>query len=335
MDWSKGYSATFYACIVDKSSWRDIERFGITGGSINRTLEGLRCSADINTKGYIYEEEKYIRIYLDTEQSGATSHVPLFTGLATTPSRDIDGYYEANKLQCYSVLKAAKDVLLDRGYYVPAGASIGDIIKNLLSVVPAPVEIADGAPKLLYSIVAEEGETPLSMVDKVLGAIPDWRMVVLGDGTLRVEEKPKEAEYKFDPVEADFIEPTLKVTYDWYEAPNCFRAIGDDLCAVARDDDPESKLSTVSRGREIWAQETSVKLSTEQSIAEYAVNRLKELQQLSLTASYKRRFAPSVGVGDCVLLHYPVQGLDGTFCITSQKIELGHNATTSEEVEKI
>ena len=334
MNWKNGFSSSYYAYILDSETLREVDRFEITGGSISRTNEGLRDSADIECKAYEPGKENYIRIYLDANQNGAASHEPLFTGLATSPSRDIDGFYMLNTLECYSVLKAADDVLLDRGYYVPAGSNGAAVIKELLACTPAPVTINGSAPSLQTSIIAEDGESARSMADKVLSAI-NWRMRIKGDGTIELSEKAKDTVASFDPIEQDVIEPTITVDYDWYECPNVLRAVQDDLSAVARDDSPDSPLSTVSRGREVWAEETPCELNSGESISEYAIRRLKELQQVQLTAAYDRRFNPDVLVGDLIRLHYPAQGLDGIFRVTSQKIELTHGAKTSEEVEAV
>lgn len=334
MNWKNGFSASYYAYIVDPVSWRETERIEITGGSINRTDEGLRDSADIECTAYDHGKERYIRVYLDAKQGGASAHTPLFTGLATSPSRDIDGFYETNTIACYSVLKAAEDVLLERGYYVPAGTNGADVIRELLSCIPAPVTVEGRAPDLQTSIIAEEGETRLSMADKVLFAI-GWRMRIDGLGIVGLCPKPEDTVVQFDPVDQDVLEPTIEVEYDWYVCPNVLRAVQDDLSAIARDDSPDSPLSTVNRGREVWAEETSCDLNTGESISEYAVRRLKELQKTQLTASYDRRYYPEVLVGDLIRLRYPVQGLDGVFRVLSQTVELAHGAKTSEKVEAV
>lgn len=333
MEWSSGYSATYYAYIIDPVSWRETTRLEITGGSINRTSAGLRDSADIECTGY-QSAEQYIRVYLDVVQAGESVHEAIFTGLATSPSRDIDGNYERNTLACYSVLKAANDVLLRRGYYVPAGMNGALAITDLLSVIPAPVTAEGSAPGLQFAIIAEEGETRLSMADKVLDAI-GWRMRITGDGTVVLAPKATEAAAQFDPLDHDVLEPSITVNYDWFDCPNVFRAVAEDLSAVARDDDPDSPLSTVSRGREVWAEETSCDLNTGESISEYAVRRLKELQTVRLTAGYSRRYDPGVLVGDLVRLRYPAQGLDGLYRVTSQSVSLSYGASTTEEVEAV
>lgn len=330
MEWNKGFSALYHMTLVDPITWHDIGRIEITGGSIQRESDGMMQSADIDTREFP-AGERYIRIYLDARQEGGGDTVALFTGLATTPDTDYNGVIESHTVQCYSVLKAADDVLLERGYYVPAGISADVILNQLLSVVPAPVEVADGAPSLLASIVADEDDTYLDMVQRVVAAI-NWRMRLTGMGEIVIEPKPKDATMTFDPLDNDCIETQITVTNDWYACPNVFRAIDEDMTAIARDDSEDSPLSTINRGREIWAQDTSCDLNDNESIGEYAARRLREEQKNALSATYKRRFQPDIMPDDLIYLKYPEQGLNGVFRVTSQTIDLGYGATTSEEV---
>lgn len=333
MNWNKGISATYYAYEIDPISWREKDRIEIIGGSINHDLDGLRESAEIQCTRYDAGTEKWIRIYLDATQNGNSEHIPLFTGIACTPSISIDGYMMNNTISCYSTLKPAKDVLLPRGYFVLEGANGAEAVKELLSVTPAPISIEGVSGTLTQSIIAEDGETHLSMADKILKAI-DLRLGINGDGSIRITTKARGVSGSFDALENDSIEPQISIERDWFECPNVFRAIHDDLSAIARDDDPASPLSTVSRGREIWAEESSCDLSSGESISEYAARRLKELQTVEITASYDRRYDPDIQVSDLVKLNYPKQGLDGLFEVTSQKIELGFGARVTEVVRK-
>ena len=341
MEWNKGFTASYYGMTVDPSTWADQTRFEIIGGTIERELNSLRTSADIDVTEYDVgageqvqriAPERYIRIYLDAFQNGDGAHVPVFTGLATTPARNWKGYREENRLECFSVLKPCDDILLQRGWYVPAGLKLDNIFKNLLSYTPAPVEIADGMKGLESAIIAEDSETALSMIDKMLEAL-NWRIRLLGDGTIRIEPKPTEASIQYDANENDGIEPEVTVDSDWYELPNVFRAISEDLVAIARDEDPTSPLSIQARGREVWAQETNADLDENESIAAYAARRLKEEQNKARTITYTRAFNPELMVGDLVRLHYPAQQIDGVFSITKQSIQLGHGASTQEEVK--
>lgn len=331
MDWSKGFSASYYGCYVDPSSWRDTERFEIVSGSINRTNEELRESASMVLTDYDQGVEKWVRIYLDTKQNESGQHVPLFTGLAVTPDRNIIGYHEEYTLDCYSVLKPAQDILLPRGWYAPVESQSGIIIYELLSGF-APVVVSDNSPLLSQAIIAEDGENNLSMVNKILLAI-GWRLRIDGDGTINVMPKPIDTVATLDPHNNDIVEPEIQYTRDWFDCPNCFRAISDDLAAVAVDDSPTSPLSTVSRGREVWMEEDSCDLADNESISSYALRRLKEEQTVAITVSYNRRYDPSIYVGDKIYLHYTAQGIDGEFTVTEQSVELGYGARVTEEAQ--
>lgn len=335
MNWSKGYSATYYAKRVDPATWRDLETIELTGGSIKREPSGLRESADVDCVNYSTGIEQWVRVYLDTRQDGGNaSHTALFTGLATSPEAEYSGFVQNNQLSCYSVLKPADDIYLLRGWFAPAGSRGGDIIKQLLEVTPAPVEVAEGSPRLSASIVAEDNETHLTMVDKVLDAI-DWRIRIGGSGRIRIEPKPIEAAASFDPIENDVIETQVKISTDWYSCPNVYMAINEDMTGIARDDSILSPLSVVNRGREVWLVDDNVELSENESISRYAQRKLLEAQKVQKTAEYDRRYFPDISPGDLVQMHYPAHGLEGTFNVESQSIELGYGARTSERISTV
>lgn len=331
MDWSAGFSAQYYAYFVDTDSWRNLGRIELIGGSISNVADSLRSSATINMVRYDGGSDRWLRIYLDARQGDDSAHIPLFTGIVTTPGDEINGSYITNTLTGYSVLKPCDDVYLERGYYVPAGASSDAVLRELLSVTPAPVEIEAGAPALSEAIIAEDGESHLTMADKVINAM-GWRMRIQGDGTIQITQQATDAGVFFDPLENDAIEPEMTVNFDWFGCPNVFRAISGNMVGIARDDSPKSPLSTVRRGREVWAEDSSAELNAGETIAEYATRRLKEEQQKATEVDYNRRYRPDLIVGDLVSLHYPEQGLNGTYKIVSQSIELGHGARTGEKV---
>lgn len=328
MDWSKGYSASYYAARVDPVTWRDVERFEIVGGTVKRDGNALRESADVKCIGHQIEVEQWIRVYLDARQNGDASHTALFTGIASTPDLDRQMSRPDTNLACYSVLKPVDDVLLPRGWYAAAGRQGGDVLQELLSVTPAPVSIADGSPRLTESIIAEDGETRLTMVDRVLEAI-DWRLRINGDGTIEAGPKPMDASITFDAIENDVLEPGVQIRADWYACPNVYMAVANGLTGVARDES-SGPLSIKNRGREVWAYESSADLADNESIDQYAARKLKELQRVAKQVSYARRYCPDVVPGDLIRLHYP--DLEGLYTVQSQSVELSYNARTTENV---
>ena len=331
MEYAKGFTSSYYGYFLDTTAWADVERFEITGGSVTRESEDLRESASFDCLSYPKNTERYIRLYLDATQSGETVHIPLFTGLATSPQDSVKGAWTENNVQCYSVLKPAQDVLLDRGWYAPVEMPGAVLIGQLFADLPAPVVFAENSPSLEEAIIAEDNESRLSMADKILTAI-NWRLKLGGDGTIYVLPKATEPAAILSTTLNDIIETEMEISRDWYGAPNVFRAVNNDLSAVARDDSEKSELSTVNRGREIWKEETSCALSAGESIADYALRRLKEEQKIQTAVSYNRRFLPDVVPSDLLTLHYPEIGLQGTYQITSQTIDLTYGGRTQEEV---
>lgn len=332
MDWSKGFSASCYMTIVDPASWRDIERVEIKGGTVSRSVSGLMQSADITCTDFDPDREQWVRVYLDAAQAGDVAHVALFTGLSSVPERSVNGNRTEYPLACYSVLKPAEDILLDRGWYAMTGQRSGDVIEALLSNLPAPVTVREGSPLLIRSIIAEDGETRLSMVDKILTAI-GWRLRIEGDGSIEVCPADSLPRATFGDGN-DVIEPQLKLKKDWFDCPNVFRAISGDKSAVARDDSEDSMLSTVSRGREIWKEDRDCQLSDSEGLQQYAERRLAEEQAVAWSVRYRRRYDPAVTAGDLVRLHYPGTGLQEDDTVVSQSITLKLGAAVEEEVQR-
>lgn len=332
MQWNRGYKAIFYATTVNPKTWADNnERVEIIDGSIDREPTGLRDSAEITSDAEGYNE-RLIRIYLDAVQNSDISHNALFTGYAVSPTLDVEGTLKTQKYSCYSVLKPADDILLERGWYAPLGANSGALIRDLLSVTNAPFTIEGEPGSLQNYIVAEDNETRLTMVDKIL-RIMGLDLVITGAGEIILRPKKTNADEVFDPATNDVVEPSFSITHDWYEVPNVLRVIMDDVSAIARDDSEASLYSTVNRGREIWKQEASADIAAGDTLADYAKRRLKELQMVGTQVSYTRRFLPDINVSDIVRIRY--ESLSGLYRITQQKITLGHNLTTSETVERL
>ena len=336
MDYTNGYKASFYAMLLDPVSWMEIERIEVLSGSITNTATGLRQSARLTVRDFDQTQEHWLRVYMVTRQEADVGHVALFTGLAEAPSQDIDAPIVKNDLECYSVLEPL-DTPMVFGDYIPYGENAGKAIKRLLKPTRAPVEIDPDTPIIQDYIVAEENETNLTMIEKILKAVSTdnvgWQMVIDGMGTIRIRPRPTEPALAVFAKGADIIKSDFKKTRSWFKVPNIFKATSGDAVAVARDDDPSSPYSTVSRGRDIVIVERDVTLAEDEGLAEYAKRRLNEEQQVAETAEYTRRYVPNVYVGDIVRANYDT--LQGDYEVTEQDISLTHNGELKEDVQRI
>lgn len=336
MDYTKGYKATYYAMLLDPTTWMETERVELISGSVSQFATDLRQSAKLTVRDFDQTQEHWIRVYMDARQEADVDHVAIFTGLVSAPKEKVDGVVATHDLECYSVLEPLDEPMM-LGDYIPYGMNAGTAIKKLLRTTPAPVEIDSRAPDLVDYIVAEENETYITMIDKILKAVSTdevgWQLVIDGDGTIRVRPRPEKPAGAFSAIGCDVIEKSLEKGRDWFRCPNVYRASSGDAVAVARDDDPASPLSTVARGRERTIIETDVALAADEGIAEYAKRRLLEEQQVVESADYTRRFIPGVRVGDTVRINY--EHLQGDYEIISQEMSLTYNGQTQEKVERI
>jgi len=329
INYGNGISATYYAARVNPQTWSDSEEIEVMSGSITKKAgSDLVVSAEVTVSEDI-GTESWLRVYLIAEQDGAKERVPLFTGIASSPSRDIKGERETRKLDCYSVLKVAADILLPVGWFAPARTNSGELIRILLSDLPCPVEVDEGAPNIISSFVAGNNDSKLSVAQDIAEAI-NWQIKVHGDGSVRICPKPLTISGTFDNIENDIIETSVTDNRDIFSVPNVLRVTLGGSAATARDDDPDSVYSTITRGREVWQNEDA-KLAAGESLGEYAVRRLKELQNPSRKLSYTRRFQPDVDVNDLVSIIYPKQSIGDVFRVQSQTIELSHGAKVKEE----
>lgn len=328
MNWKRGFSASYTMNFVDPVTWRDLKTTDFTDGTISRSIDDLMQSADFEMTEN--PGESWVRVYLTTLQAGGGAHVALFTGLTSAPQEVMDGMRKHYSVECYSTLKPAADVLLPRGYYAAEGVDGAKLAAELLRVGPAPVTYKASGPKLKEAIVAEDDETNYSMARRLVDAI-GWLIRIEGDGSISIGPYPSGIIAKYDAFEDDAVEPEVTNTYDWYSCPNCFRAVSGDQVEEVKDTDPDSSLSIVNRGREIWQQETSVTLGDGENLYEYARRRLAELQSPGQTISYSRRYNPDIMPGDLVRLHYPKNGIIGVYRARSQTITIGHGCRTEEE----
>ena len=340
IDWSKGISARYYAAIIDPYTWRDVlEIDNIISGSIRYSDIGERVSADVECRTFDHDNEYWIRLYLVAKQGDNIERVPLFTGIVSNPNISYNGRRETNNLQCYSPLSLADKVYLPLGWYVGSGSNGAQTVYDLLSgVVMAPIvmeEISeDSIPVISQNVIADNGETVLTMVDKILDII-NWKIVVNGDGTIIISQYSGDVTGSFSQQGNDIFEMDVTVSNNWYDVPNVYRAVGSGVSSIARDEDPNSIFSIQNRGREIWVNDIDCVLTEDEKIGEYAIRKLKEAQQIYKTVDYTRRFDPDVHISDIVSINYPAQGISGLFIVKSQSIELGYGGRVTEQVEEL
>lgn len=313
-DWSKSMQQTFEYYVVDPATWKDTRQLkNVKSCTIERDSE-------VNTLGSATIEvteslgECYVRVYLVTIQNGVREKHPLGTFLAQTPSTSFDGKTTDISIDVYTPILELKESPPPIGYSIIEGENIMDIAYRLVREhARAPVVEADCDETLHRDFVSNMDDTWLTfLTDLIANAKYEFGLDELG----RILFLPKQNTASLQPIwtyddgKNSIFYPEFSMNHDLYGIPNVVEVIwsGDDGHYYSRavNDDPNSPISTINRGREIIHRVSNPELSgnpAQGQIDEYAKQLLRDLSTLEYTISYTHGYCP-VRLGDCVRLNY-------------------------------
>lgn len=319
-DWRSTMTQTYEYYTVDPGTWRDVSKLDmIKNCSITRDSEvETRGSASfdiIDTLG-----ECYVRAYLVTLQNGLRETHPLGTFLAQTPSSSFDGKLRSVTVDAYTPLMELKEKMPPLGYSLLKGDNIMQKAYMLTREnVRAPVVETKCAKTLSKDFIANTNDTWITFnADLVANAKFYMDLDELG----RVIFPPVQEidglqpVWTYDDGNSSILYPEISMDHDLYGIPNVVEVIysggGEYYYAKVVNDDPNSPVSTVNRGREISYRDSKPSLSgipTQAQIDEYAKKLLKTLSTVEYKVTYTHGYCP-VRVGDCVRLNYKSAGLN-------------------------
>lgn len=341
-NWHESMTRTYEYYIVDPGTWKDSKRLdtvkscSITRDSDTQTLG----SATIDATDAL--GECYVRVYLVTIQNGVKERHPLGTYLVQTPSSTFDGKKRDVSMDAYTPLIELKMNQPPLGYSLMKDENIMNAAYLICREnARAPVVRADCNEKLYSDFVANTDDTWMSFnSDLIANAKYHFDLDELG----RILFSPEQDTASLQPVWAytddnsSILYPELTMTHDLYDVPNVVEVIysgeHDSYYARVVNDDSNSPVSTVSRGRELVHRVTNpsfVGKPTQKIVDEYAERLLRELSSLEYTISYSHGYCP-VRLGDCVRLNYESAGLTNIKAkVISQTIKCDSECKVSEK----
>lgn len=354
-NWTKSMQQSFEYYTVEPSTLADVKRLdNVKSARFSRDSETETLgSATIDVTNSV--GESYIRGYLKTVQNGVTEKFPLGTVLSQTPSSSFNGKILDVTMDCYTPLIELKEKHPPLGYTIRKGTRIMDAAYRIVTEncrVPVnkvePLyeknsdgELIDVSPTLQFDFVANTDDTYLSFViDLIANAKYELGLGERGD----ILFLPKQDIASLQPVwtynddNSSILYPDITMDHDLYGVPNVVEVIysyGNDYKqAVAINDDPNSPISTVNRGRKIVHRVTDPSLAgyvTQAQIDDYAERVLKELSTVEYTVQYTHSYCP-VRIGDCVRLNYTRAGIkDIKAKVISQNIKCQTGCQVSEK----
>ena len=341
IDWLSSMQQTFEYYTVDPNTWQDVKKIeNVISSTIDRNSEAETLgSATITMSEAI--GECYVRIYLVAIQNGKTYKVALGTFLVQTPSWSFDGKTKEISVDAYTPLLELKENLPPIGYSLLEGENIMNMAYRLCRErVRAPVVEAACDKNLYDDFVANTSDTWLTFLTDL---IENAKYVFDLDEMGRVLFLPVQETASLQPVwtytddNSSILYPDISLDRDLYGIPNVVEVVyssgKDNYYARVVNDNPNSPISTVNRGREIVHRVTNPSLygdPTENQTKEYAERLLKELSTLECTVTYSHGYCP-VRVNDCVRLNYTRSGISGVKAkVISQSIDCSAGCKVTE-----
>lgn len=341
-DWTKSMQQTFEYYTVDPGTWKDVKRLdNVKSSSINYDSEAETLgSASFDVTDSV--GESYIRTYLVTIQNGVTEKHPLGTHLVQTPSSSFDGKVRSVSMDAYTPLIELKENQPPIGYFIAKNQNIMSMAYQLASEnMRAPVAMATSSDKLHYDFVSDTSDTWLAyLTDLIANAKYTFTLDEMGRVLFAPVQDTASLQpvWTFDDGNSSILYPELTMDHDLYGIPNVVEVIysngNDNYYSKVVNDDVNSPISTVNRGREIVHRVTNPEFvgdPTKYQIKEYAEQLLRNLSTLEYSVSYTHGYCP-VRVGDCVRLNYSKAGItDVKAKIISQSIKCEPGCPVTEK----
>lgn len=331
MDWTQSYTSTWRIFRVNRDTWADGEQLtNVDSASVSRTADGSALeSGSLEVTGTF--DTDYYRIVMTAEQGGELARVDVATLLFEVKGGEIDFGRTASSVDGYSVLHPAATTAVTIGEYAPSGVDGAQYAAELLrSCINAPVEV-EGGFILNDHIVHELGSSVIEAVWAVLDA-GSYIMQIDGRGVVHIRPKPTEPALYINSSSIGLLQNGISFESDMSDIPNRYIVIEDNNITIAINDDPDSIVSTVSRGYLVDVADTSPTPINGKTMAEYAHDRLKELSILKEEYSYEREYAPNVYVYS--LVRASINGLQGDMRVKSQSIECSNGIAVKEKAAK-
>lgn len=331
MDWRRSYSAAWRIFRVNRDTWADGEQIaGFDSVSVTRTAGGnLLESGSLEITGNL--EPDYYRIVMTSDQGGDMSRVDIATLLFDVKGSAANYGTETQSADGYSVLYPASTTTITNGEYAPAGVDGAAYAGRLLAdAINAPV-VVDGSFTLNEHIVHEFGSYVLDAVWAVLNA-GGYVIQIDGRGVVYIRPKPTEPTLILDSTNMRLLTNGAERTSDISAIPNRYIVITDDLRTMAVNNDPDSTVSTASRGYYVDMVDTSPTPVNGETYSAYASRRLREVSVLEEEYSYEREYFPGAYLYSMIKASLP--GLSGDLRITSQTVHCGKGITIDEKAVK-
>ena len=328
VDWTQDYAITYEFWLVDTGTWGDrrmldtVTEESMDWDDAKLTLGSatLECAEELG--------EVYVRTYLVATQGTDTARECLGTFMVQTSDESFDGRAGSFTADAYTPLHEMSETMPEIGYTTPSDDLVLERgAKIARQHTRAPVANAPASTMRCGDFVANLDDSWLTYGSDLIAKERHRYMVgPRGD----IYQQPIADEASMRPVHTfrddaiSILRPEVTGSSDLYGMPNVVEVIYGSKVARAVNDDPDSPISTVRRGREVVHRITNPDLSdnpTEDEAMAYAVAELRNLSTRERTVVFSHGYVPNVWLGDCVRIEYGRAGRYVNAVIRKRSIE--------------
>lgn len=270
---------------------------------------------------------------------------PLGVFIPSTPTRVADEsgtYYNVEAFDLTVILQ--EDSLTERLFF-PAGTKYLDAVQSIL--VGAGVDqvfiVDESEAAFQTDREFEIGERKLALCNTLLEEISFNQLTCDENGNILVsryrEPTPEQIAYTYRSNENSVVLPQISDSIDYYNVPNVFIAVcsnpelEQDFRSVYVNDNPNSKLSTVRRGRRIVSEVFQPDMIANQEALDEYVRRIAfEQSQVNRKIQFYTLLMPIHGVRDVLLLDCE-ELVNGIYVQTGWTMELQAGARMLHEAK--
>ena len=357
-DWTRRFDAAYRFVRVSRATGYEtglLDGFK-AGGSIERNLDtAVKESGSVEHVGDLDIGADLVRIYLDAAfPDGSTESAALGTFLASSTSRKTDGSASSRTVSLAGRLKELEDAEFVTPFCVPAGTNLvtyaAGIVRDAGLDVRSDASAYASTEPLYYGVqpqgtdASSSDSTKLAVVNDLLdragfdSARTDAYGTVVLSRSADVASRPVAWSFEEGPY-ARFLRDATD-EFDTSEIANSVYAVftgaaeegGEQVTTIghAVDSDPDSPWSTASMGREVTARYEYQRYSTQADADVKAAELLAQQRSVARKVTISHVYAP-VTIGDAVRIAYASGGIDGTFSVRTQRIEMGPGCLTEME----
>ena len=352
MDWSRPFEASYRYIRVSRKTGREVQRVStiLDGGSVERNQDKtIKDGGSVRCIGPLDLGPDLLRVYLDAKSDDGTAEsVPLGTYLVKTDSRATDGTNDEVDVELLGRLHELESCDFGAAFCVPAGSDLVAKAKEIVEgaglacvAEPSPYRSSDA---LFYGISTGEEQasadgSKLAVVNDLLDRAGFSSAWTDGMGTVHltkyveVADRPIAHEFA-EGMNARFLRDVTD-SIDTGGVANVVYAVykGEDgtVIGTARDDDPSSRWSTVSIGREITSKAEYSETATQQQADAKAAELLRTSRALKRKVVIKHVYAP-IKCSDAVRVDYRSAGVSAKMAVRAMRLDLVEGCLTESEV---